>query len=203
MRHDFLDRYSRLDGPLHRLPAGLKLAAALGLAIAIVSVPPTCWVCYAGAAVFLTGAAVLSRIPAAFIVRRLLLFEPFVLGISLLALFRPGGAALFVSLILKSTFCLFTVILLSNTTPFSRLLAVLRRIGVPGIIITVLALMYRYLFVLIDEAERMHRARRSRTFVAAKVRWWHSAATVVSQLFVRSSERAERIYAAMLSRGWK
>jgi cobalt/nickel transport system permease protein len=129
--------------------------------------------------------------------------EPFVLGFSMLALFRPGGISLFVSLIVKSTLCLLTAILLSNTTPFSRLLAVLRNIGVPGIIITVLALMYRYLFVLIDEAERMHRARTSRTFVAANVRWWHSAATVVSQLFVRSSERAERIYAAMLSRGWK
>ncbi len=31
MRHDFFDRYSRLDSPIHRLPAGLKLAAALGV----------------------------------------------------------------------------------------------------------------------------------------------------------------------------
>ena len=41
MRHDFLDRYSRLDSPIHRLPAAAKLAAALTLVMAIVLVPPS------------------------------------------------------------------------------------------------------------------------------------------------------------------
>jgi cobalt/nickel transport system permease protein len=203
MRHDFFDRYSRLNSPLHRLPAAAKLAAALGLVIAIVSVPMTCWPCYGTAALILAAGAALSRVPPGFILRRLLLLEPFVLGVSILALFRPDGTTLFLSLIIKSTLCLLTMILLSNTTPFAKILEVLRTIGMPGIIITVLALMYRYLFVLIDEAERMHRARLSRTYTPAKTRWWNAAASVISQLFVRSSERAERIYAAMLSRGWK
>ncbi len=68
---------------------------------------------------------------------------------------------------------------------------------------TTLALMYRYLFVLMDEAERMQRARASRTFTKPGLRSWKTLGTVVGQLFVRSSERAERIYSAMCARGWK
>jgi cobalt/nickel transport system permease protein len=203
MRHDFLDRYSRLDSPVHRLPAAAKLLATLGLVIAIVTVPMTCWTCYATAALLLGVVAALSRVPPAFILRRLLLLEPLVLGVSILSLLRPDGLTLFAVLITKSTLCLLAMILLSNTTPFARILEVLRNIGVPAIMVTLLALMYRYLFVLIDEAERMHRARISRTYQPRRGHWWKATAAVISQLFIRSSERAERIYAAMLSRGWK
>jgi cobalt/nickel transport system permease protein len=95
------------------------------------------------------------------------------------------------------------MILLSNTTPFDELLRVLRRARVPALLITTLALMYRYLFVLIDETERMGRARASRTFTRQRRQAWKTLATVIGQLFVRSTERAERIYAAMCARGWK
>jgi cobalt/nickel transport system permease protein len=203
MRHNFLDRYSRLDSPIHRLPATAKLLGTLGLVITIVTVPMTCWACYATAGLLLGIVAVLSRVPPSFILRRLLLLEPFVLGVSILSLLRPDGLVLFAALITKSTLCLLAMILLSNTTPFARILDLLRNIGMPAIIVTLLALMYRYLFVLIDEAERMHRARMSRTYEPRKGHWWKATATVISQLFIRSSERAERIYAAMLSRGWK
>jgi len=63
--------------------------------------------------------------------------------------------------------------------------------------------MHRYLFVLMDESERMHRARASRTFTHTRRFQWHTLATVVAQLFIRASERAERIYDAMCARGWK
>jgi cobalt/nickel transport system permease protein len=94
-----------------------------------------------------------------------------------------------------------TVILVSNTTPFSEVLRVLRRVRIPALLITTIALMHRYLFVLAEEAERMRRARASRTFTARR-RWqWPLLASVAGQLFVRASERAERIYAAMCARG--
>ena len=74
---------------------------------------------------------------------------------------------------------------------------------VPGLLITTIALMHRYLFVLADEAERMRRARASRTFTRDRRARWQTLSTVVGQLFVRASERAERIYDAMCARGWK
>jgi len=93
------------------------------------------------------------------------------------------------------------MVLLASTTPFPQLLGVLRWLRVPHLLTTTLALMYRYLFVLADEAQRMQRARQSRSFSARRWPGWRVLATVISQLFVRATARAERIYLAMLARG--
>jgi cobalt/nickel transport system permease protein len=195
------DPYSRSDSPIHRLPAALKLVVALLLVVLLVLFAPGWWLlCAAAGLVVVAG---LSRIPPAFLARRLVLLEPLVLGVAVLALLQPGGLRVFATILIKSTLCLFTMILLANTTPFAELLGVLRRVRFPALLITTLALMYRYLFVLVDEAERMRRARASRTFTRRRFAVWKSLGTVIGQLFVRSTERAERIYAAMCARGWK
>ncbi len=203
MRHDFLDRYCRLDSPMHQLPSWLKLAAALAVIATVAAVPAPWYAVHAIAALGLAAAAAVSRIPVGFLLGRLLLLEPFVIGVALLSLLQPGGARVFLVLLVRSTLCLFTLILLANTTPFAELLRVLRRAGMPQLLVTVLALMYRYVFVLIDERERLQRARASRSFGPRAQRSWHSVASTAAQLFVRSSERAERIYAAMCARGWR
>ena len=203
MRHDFLDRYSRLRSPIHRLPAAVKLAAALALVVMVVLLPPDGRSFLGAVAVFLLAVAGLSRIPWRFLVLRLILLEPLVLGVAILALFQPGGWRLFLFLVAKCTLCLLIMVLLSNTTPFADLLRVLKAARVPALLVTTLSLMYRYLFVLVDEAQRMRRARMSRTFTTRRTRAWHALATVVSQLFIRTTERAERIYGAMCARGWK
>lgn len=203
MRHDFLDRYSRLVSPIHRLPAGWKLSTAIGLVLIVVGIPAGELSFFLLPALFLLAVAALSRIPASFLVRRILFFEPFVAGIAGLNLLRPGGEGIFMAILIKSTLSLFAMILLANTTPFHALLRVFRAAGMPSLFVTVLALMYRYIFVLVDEGERMIRARSSRTFDPGRVRLWRSASSVIVQLFVRSSERAERVFAAMTARGWK
>ncbi|HEX2971281.1 MAG TPA: cobalt ECF transporter T component CbiQ [Tepidisphaeraceae bacterium] len=203
MRPEYLDHYSRLDSVIHRLPAAVKLASAMGLVIGLVLTQNGQWPLFAAAAVFLAGVAFLSRIPLRFIVLRLLWLEPFVLTIALLAIFQPDGVRIFAILLIKSTLCLLTMILLSNTTPFSELLRVLRAVRVPALLLTTLALMYRYVFVLLDESQRMRRARQSRTFTASRWHLWKSTATVLGQLFIRASERAERVYSAMWARGCK
>jgi cobalt/nickel transport system permease protein len=203
MRHDYWDRYSRLDSLVHRRPAGLKAAAALAVILITVIPPhPPALLLAAVAAVLLTLITA-SRIPPIFFLKRLLFFEPFILTVAALALFQPGGFPKFLMLIVKSTLSLVTVILLANTTPFYELLRVLRRIHVPSVFVTLLALMYRYIFVLADEMQRMRRARRSRTFGRRRERTWVLLSRIVGQLFLRSTERAERIYAAMSARGWK
>ena len=134
---------------------------------------------------------------------RLLLLEPIVLGVAVLAIFQPDGGKVFAAMAIRTTLCLSAVILLSNTAPFTELLQVLQRAHIPALMITTLALMYRYLFVLTDEAQRMKRARASRTFIKGCLWEWRLLATVIGQLFIRSTERAERIYMAMCARGWK
>jgi cobalt/nickel transport system permease protein len=203
MRHDFLDRYSRLDSPIHRVSAAVKLVAAFILVVAVVLLPASRPVFLVAIAAVLVAIAALSRVPGRFLVVRVLLLEPFVLGVALLALFQPGGWRMFLFLVGKCTICLMVMVLLSNTTPFAELLRVLKRLRMPALLVTTLSLMYRYVFVLVDEAQRMKRARMSRTFTPRRRRAWRTMASVVSQLFIRSSERAERIYAAMCARGWR
>lgn len=188
---------------MHRLPAGLKLAAGLALVLVTVTIPGAGWGWNIAMAITLVVVVMISRVPVGFVFRRLLLLEPFVLGVSLLAVLQPNGLHVFTTLVIKSTLCLLTMIVVSGTTPFVDLLRVLRRLRVPAILVTTLALLYRYLFVLVDEAQRIETARASRTLAPSRRRTWRLLGSALGMLFVRSSERAERIYAAMLARGWR
>jgi cobalt/nickel transport system permease protein len=201
MKHGFLDRYSRLDSPVHRLSAGVKLVAAFVVVIA--SVAFRFWTLHLLFVALLALVLLVSRVPVRFVATRLLMLEPMVLGISALSLFRPDGIALFLQVILRTNLSLLAMVLLSSTTPFGELLRILRRMKTPPLFVTVLALMYRYIFVIVDEGERLSRARESRTFVPGRRVAWRMRATVISQLLLRSSERAERIHAAMVARGWE
>jgi cobalt/nickel transport system permease protein len=191
------------DSLVYRLPAALKLGVALVIVVATVLVPIQWQAWFIGMAMLLVLTAGLSRLPLFFLFRRLLVLSPFVLGVVLVNAFQPAGRDRWLAVAIKSVLCLLTVILVSNTTPFSQILRVLKSIRVSALLITTLALMHRYLFVLMDESERMRRARASRTFTRGRRFHWNTLATVVGQLFIRASERAERIYDAMCARGWK
>jgi cobalt/nickel transport system permease protein len=193
----------RAAGPLHRLPAGLKLAVALGLILAAVLVPRGGWPLLGAVAAVVLALALASRLPGWFLLKRLLLLEPLVLGVAGLMLFQPDGLARCAEAMARANVCLLTTVLLANTTSPTQLLRVLQRLHVPWLFMTTLTLMHRYLFVLAEESERMRRARASRTFTARRRFQWHALATVAGQLFIRASERAERIYDAMCARGWK
>ncbi len=203
MRHDFLDKWSRLDSPVHRLPAAGKLAGALTVVLGAAVVPIRFPWFFAAVALALLSVAFLSRVPPRFLLGRLLLLEPFVAGVALLSLFQPEGVRVAATVVLRSTLSLATLILLTSTTRFAELLVVLRQARMPSLLLTTIALMYRYLFVLIEEAERMQRARKSRTLAARRTHAWRSTAALAGQLFLRSTERAVRIYAAMCARGWQ
>lgn len=193
----------RAPGFLQRQPAGTKLAAALALVLTIVLVPRGYWAVLLAVAVGLGGCLLGSRISMRLLVKRLLLLEPMVLGVAGLMLLQPDGVARCALAMGKANLCLLTTLLLSQTTPATEMLRVLQRLRVPWLFITTLTLLHRYLFVLSDEAERMRRARASRTFSRSRRFQWRALSSVVGQLFVRASERAERIYNAMCARGWK
>jgi cobalt/nickel transport system permease protein len=197
------DPYIHAPGLLNRLPAGLKFAFALTVIVVTVALPRTGWQSYAFIAAFVIGLLILSGLSLWVVARRLLLFEPFVLVAATLSLLQPGGGIVFLSLILRGTICLSVMVLLVSSTRFMDLLNVLRKLRLPGILVTNISLMYRYLFLLLSEAERMSRARSSREFTRKRWRIWHGHTTVIGHLFVRTSKRAERIYAAMCARGWR
>ena len=193
----------RRGGAATRWPAAVKLFAALVLVGGTALVPPTWLAWFGGVALVLVAVMIAGRVAPWPLLRRLLALSPFVLGVALAAAWHRSGGLDWKIMALRSSLCLVTVILLSSTTPFGELLAVLRRAHVPALLVTTLALMQRYLFVLGDETERMGRARASRTFKRSRWLAWRTAATVVGQLFVRASERAEHVYDAMCARGWR
>ena len=198
-----LEPYEARPSLVHRLPAGLKCAAALATVLGIVLLPRGAWPAYAAAAAALIGLAALSRVSLRRLGLRLLVIEPFALGVALLSLLQPDGLRVFAALLARGTLCLSAMLLLAATTRFTDILRVLWAIRVPALLVTVLALMYRYLFLLVEESGRLARARRSRTLGAGAPAAWRSSAGVIARLFVRSSERAERVFAAMCARGWK
>ena len=175
---------------------------ALATVATTVSLPVGAFRTLLAIGLLLAVVAALSRVPPGFLLGRLVILEPVVLGASALSLLQPGGLRIFATLAAKTTLCLLTMLLLASTTPFAGLLAVMRRVRVPALLVSTVALMYRYLFVLADETQRMRRARASRTYQAGRAREWGALAGMLGQLFVRSTERAERIYAAMVARGW-
>lgn len=202
--HNYLlNPYQHRASPIHRLDAAVKLVAATAFIVAVVLLPRSAWHVYAAAGALLLLIAALARLSARQLAIRLLQVEPFALGVAVLSLMQTNGLHVFAAMLVRSTLCLFCLVLLAGTTRFTDILHVLWRIRFPTLLVTTLALMHRYVFLLADEMGRMLRARRSRTFSPDPWSAWRSLAIVLAHLFVRSLERAERIYAAMCARGWK
>jgi len=216
MGHGFIDRSSRLDSYVHRLDARTKIILSLLFVILEVSIPPRhllAFVIYAG---LLLWTVALSRVPLGFVLKRALMVLPFSALVALgLPFFRGGELIVFWGIPLsvtglwmlagtsiKSMLGAVAFILLVATTPFSRLLDGLRRLGIPMIFVDMLALTYRYLYILMDEATRLRRAAIARGYAP---KWLPQAVIVgklVGNLFIRSYERAERVYGAMHLRGY-
>ena len=194
---------SRRPTVLHRASPSVKFGAALALIVGIALLPRRVGALYLLPAALLLLLWPLGRMSLSYALRRLLVAEFFVLGIALLTLLTPAAAPLLLATIIKSNLSVLTLLLLTWTTPFQEILRVLRRLRLPSVMLTTLALMYRYLPVLAEESRRMQRARASRTFSPARRLAWENLAAIMGRLFVRSTERAERIYLAMCARGWK
>ncbi|MHB8894076.1 MAG: cobalt ECF transporter T component CbiQ [Candidatus Geothermincolia bacterium] len=217
MKHDFIDRYSKLDSPVHERDARAKAIALFAIIIACVTTPPAAWFAfciYAGLVVLITVA---SHVPFRYLLTRMLIVLPFILVVAVFVPFMHGGepaarwgwltisqSGLLVlwNVAAKSLISVSCVILLTSTTPFNDLMRGFERLHVPAFFTTVTSFMYRYIFIIVDEAERMKRARDSRNY---KGRWiWQAKVLgyMIASLFLRSQERAEHVYNAMCARGF-
>jgi cobalt/nickel transport system permease protein len=119
------------------------------------------------------------------------------------------GLLRFESILVRSWLSVQMAILLVGTTRFPDIVHALEHLRVPSILTTIIAFLYRYLFVLVDEVFRLLRAREARSAAVAGVRAggsvaWRAgvAGNMAGQLFLRSYERSDRVYNAMLARGY-
>jgi len=217
-----LDAFAARDTPVHRLDGAAKTLVALLLILAVVLIQRDHLLPLAAVAAALAGYQVIGKLPVGYTAKRLLIVSPFALAIVVLFPFlERGGAAwtipvgpwsLSVSeagllraghLLAKFALCAWTTLLLFGTTPFHGVLRGLSRLRVPRALVVQLAFLYRYLWVLVDEMMRMSRARAARDGGEGPWRLrFRSRAGVVGVLFLRTWDRAERIYWAMAARGF-
>ncbi len=216
-----LDRYIAGASPLHRLDAKVKVLLTVAFILAVTSLPVGAWPFLAVFAALALAGLFLSRLLPHMVLARSMLALPFVL-VAVPTLFtRPGSALFTISLLswqvtatreglsfvltvlARSWVSVLAATLLVSTTRFTDLLEALRGLRIPKVMVAILSFMYRYVFLLEDEFLRTKRAYELRAnprinkFTQAGV-----LSNIVAVLFIRTYERAERVYLAMCAKGF-
>lgn len=150
----------------------------------------------------LTVLLIASRTPVNVIFGRGLLILPFSITFALVTLVS-GNRSAALAFAEKSFLSGLAVIAVMTTTPLLQLLAALKWAKMPQFLVLVIQFLYRYLFVISTEAGHMKVAARSRQGLRKRTgNRFRAAAGAVGVLFIRSTERADGIYRAMLARGF-
>jgi cobalt/nickel transport system permease protein len=203
--------------PVHRLDPRAKILGLLAVTLVAVSTPLEAWPAFAGCVAVLGAVAATARVTPGDVWRRARFVLPLVLlAGAFLPLVRDGGAQsdlgpltlheqgleTFAAVALKATIGTVSAVLLGATTTFPAVLRGLEAMRVPRLLVLIAAFMYRYLFVIVEEAGRMRaalaaRAYRPRTAVQAG-----ALGRMATAMFLRTYSRGERVYHAMLARGY-
>ncbi|GAB4502928.1 MAG: cobalt ECF transporter T component CbiQ [Anaerolineales bacterium] len=227
MHADAFDRFHAAESRLHHLDPRVKVVLTVFFILGNALLPDAAWLAFGLAWLFLLIANDQSQLGLWFTFRRSLLAAPFALAAAS-AIFSPLGSPLtsfhflwlnltvtdvgllrFVSILIRSWLSVQAAVLLVATTQFPDLIHALEHLRVPKALTTIIAFLYRYLFVLTDEVLRLLRAREARSAgLPGQKRGgsllWRAkvAGNMAGQLFVRSFERSDRIYNAMAARGY-
>lgn len=222
------DRYERRESIIHRLDPRAKVVITVLFIVANVFLPDGAWLAFASMWLLIALAGRLAQLALAAVLKRSLVALPFALAAVTIVFTQPGeplatwhiagrtitatdaGLVRFASIMLRSWISVQMALVLAMTTPFPDLMHALRHLRVPAALIAIVSFMYRYLFVLADEAGRLLRARTARSARPAagaggRSLLWRArtAGNMVGQLLLRSVERSERVYHAMAARGYR
>ena len=210
----YLETLAQQPTRIHALDPRVKLLTALLFIVLVMSFDQYA---ISGMLPFALYPAVMisaADLPVAYLLKRVAWTLPFV---GFVAIFNPlldreivlhiggvgisGGWASFVSILLRCALTVSTALILVATTGFYGVCRALGRLGAPRMFVTQLLFVHRYLFVLLDEASRMMRARALRSFSGRGmgIKIW---GTLIGHLLLRTIDRADRIHLAMLSRGF-
>ncbi len=216
MRHDFIDKYSDRNSPIHRIDARVKIICILAFIVLATSAMNI----YALIASFalLTGVFIVSLVPLKWAFVKASIVVPFAGSFALVkALTTSGssiaswgilnvtseGVAIAALLFFRAYISIYAIVLLTSTTRFPTLLAALEKLKVPPLITSMISFTYRYIFVFTDEAERLERAKAAKCIEGAQYKLRLSAsAKTIGLVFIKAYERGERIYRSMLARGF-
>lgn len=205
MHHVVLERWSRGTSYLHRRDPRAKIIILFTFLVVVSSTP-------IGAAPFLLVYAVLpvlallaARLPLGGALARAAAILPFCAVFAVIS-FAAGDSARAVALVEKSYLSALAVLAIAGATPMPLLINGLRSLRVPRFLLQVIQFLYRYLFVISEQAQHMRLAAASRGGLQrSRFSTWRlrAAAGAVAVLFWKSYHRAEATYRAMLSRGFE
>jgi cobalt/nickel transport system permease protein len=229
MHIHFLDPYRPRTSPVHALDGRAKFVLTVAFILVTSLTPMAAWPVYVLLFALILSVEILSGLGVGFVLKRALLALPFVLA-AFPVIFTNGKTALFsfpigiwtltahaeglvrfISVVLKSWLSVQAAIVMASSTPFPELLQAMRAVGIPRLLVGMFGMMWRYLFVLVDEVLRLMRARAARSgqvdgtgHKSGGSVFWRARVTggMAGNLFLRAFERSDRIYAAMLSRGY-
>lgn len=212
-----LDQFAGVDSPVTRRSPTVRLLATLIIAVGSAFLPLGAWPQLAGLAVLVAALAALARIrlrpflvrllpPLAFVglvSAAILVLAP---GETVLALgplhVTDAGLLRFGSATGRAAVALGAAVILVSTTPFPDLLRALGALRLPRAVTTSLGLAYRYVYLLNDEVDRLRRAARSRNAGAGSAPRRRLYVGIAAAALQRSFARSERVYHAMISRGF-
>ncbi len=213
-----LDIDSKRATPWHTLAPHTRLLCALLIVFAIVLTANGHWWTWAIYGLALLGLVLLSRVTLLVLLKRVAVESVFISVVLLGTLFREGGRVLWAwgplkittagltilgSVTFKALLSLLVLNVLTLTTSIPALLNALLILRTPPLLVAILASMYRYINVLIGEFNAMRRAAESRNLMGSN-RWQRLVVgNMMGALFIRTYERGERVYQAMLARGYQ
>lgn len=202
----------------HSLAPQTRLLCVLLFVFAIALTPNGRWLTWAIYGAGVLTLILLSRITLPVLLKRVAIEFAFIGTILLGTLFRDGGEVLWQwgwfritttglivlgSVTLKAFLALLMLNVLTLTTSVPALLHALVVLRTPPLLVAILASMYRYISVLTEEFSSMRRAAISRNLAGSK-RWQRLVVgNMIGSLFIRTYDRGDRIYQAMLSRGYQ
>jgi cobalt/nickel transport system permease protein len=203
------------DSPVHRMASHVKIAAMVLFTVVVVLTPREELWAFAGYAALIAVVMGLARVRPGWLLTRSLIEVPFVIFAVVLPFIGTGetvrvlGLDLSVeglygawNILAKGTLGVWASLLLAATTTPRDLILGLDRLHCPQILTQIATFMLRYLVVILEEARRMRIARLSRGY-DPRFLWQVKAFGVgIGSLFLRSYERGERVYLAMISRGY-
>jgi cobalt/nickel transport system permease protein len=209
-----LDALGSMDSPIHRLDPRAKVLATLCFLVAVASFgryEVSALLPFVFFPVVLTS---LGRVPARYVLKRVLLALPFVL---VLGAFNPildrkvlthigevaitGGWISFASMVLRLALTVAAGVALVATTGLDGVCRALERLGLPEVFVMQIAFLHRYSFVLVDESGRMLRAREQRS--NGRNLSLREFGVLLGHLLLRTWDRARRIHLTMLARGFE
>jgi cobalt/nickel transport system permease protein len=208
-----LDQLATGQTMIHRLHPLAKLLVCLAFIVTVASFHKYDIVAMLPMLLYPVVLINLAELPAKYLLKRLLLIAPFIICIGILnpwfdrstLYFGPftvsGGWISFGSILLRIALTVLAALILIASSGLNGIGAALIKLKLPKVFVIQLLFIYRYLDLLIEETLRMLRAFSLRSLQSSglPVRVWGS---FVGQLLLRTVDRAQRIYQAMVCRGF-